>query len=155
MDKEDFIRDIICQVLVEKKSKELIYAVLNEFIPGYETINLDYIGKSGDENYVFKSEDEMINSIIETPNIRQTVYWKKPKENPDKIMVGANITADNKVVFSLTFNGTRKTEAEYYLRLKKLLNSEIGVISYANPAEYDGGNDFKNRYENEVYEFEK
>ncbi len=155
MDKEEFIRDIICQVLVEKKSKESIYSVLNEFIPRYETINLDYTGKPDDENYVFKSEDEMISSYTETPNVRQTFYWNKYEENPDKIMVGANITTDNQIVFSLTFNGTIKTEAEYYLRLKKFLNSEIGVISYVNPAEYDNGTDFKNRYENKIYEFEK
>ena len=155
MDKKEFIRDIICQVLVEKKSKELIYSVLNEFIPRYETINLDYACKPDDENYVFKSEDEMITSYTETPNVIQTFYWNKYEENPDRIMVGANITTDNQIVFSLTFNGTIKTEAEYYLRLKKFLNSEIGVISYVNPAEYDSGNDFKNRYENKIYEFEK
>ena len=155
MEKEEFIRDIICQVLVEKKSKELIYSVLNEYIPGYETLNLDYTGKPDDENYVFKSEDEMICSYTETSNVQQTFYWNKYEENPNKIMVGANITTDNQIVFSLTFNGTLKTEAEYYLRLKRFLNSEIGVISYVNPVEYDKGSDFKNRYENEIYEFEK
>ena len=35
-------------------------------------------------------------------------------------MVGANITNDNQIVFSLTFNGTLKTEAEYYLRLNTM-----------------------------------
>jgi len=155
MEKEEVIRDIICQVLVKKKSKELIYSLLNEFLPRYEPINLDYTGKPDDENYVFKSEDEMISSYTETLNVRQTFYWNKHEENPDKIMVGANITPDNQTVFSLTFDGTIKTEIEYYLRLKKFLNSEIGVISYVNPAEYESGNDFKNRYENEIYEFEK
>ncbi len=155
MEKEKLIRDIICQVLVQKKSKELIYSVLNEFVSGYETINLSYTGKPDDEKYVFESEDEMIGSYIETPNVRQTFYWNKYENNPDRIMVGVNITTDNQIVFSLTFNGTLKTEAEYYMRLKKVLKSKIGVISYMNPVEYDSGNDFKNKYENEVYEFEK
>ncbi|NOQ70456.1 MAG: hypothetical protein GQ574_00555 [Crocinitomix sp.] len=155
MEKEEFIRDIICQVLVEKKSKKLIYSILNEYIPGYETLNLDYTGKPDDENYVFESEDEMISSYTENPNVEQTFYWNKYEKNPDNIMVGANITTDNQIVFSLTFNGNLKTKVEYYLGLKKFLNSKVGVISYVNPAEYDNGNDFKNRYSNENYEFEK
>ncbi len=155
MCKEEFIRDIICQVLVLEKSKELIYSVLNEFIPGYEKINLDYTGKPNDENYVFESEDEMVSCYVDTLNVSQTFYWNKYEGNKDKIIVGANITDDNQIVFSLTFNGTLKTEAEYYLRLKKFLNSNIGVISYVNPAVYDNGKDFKKRYEKKIYEFEK
>lgn len=151
----EYIRDIICQVLVQKKSKTLVYAVLNEFLSGYETINLDYVGKPNNENYEFESEDEMISYYVETPNVCQTFYWNKYENNPDKIMVGVNITSDNQIVFSLTFNGTQKTESEYYLKLKKFLKSKIGIVSYINPAEYDNGNDFKHRYENKVYEFEK
>lgn len=153
MEKDEFISDIICQVLVEKKSKELIYSILNEFIPGYETLNLDYSGKPDDENYVFESEDEMLSCYIETPNVEQTFYWNKHVENPDKVMVGANITKDNQIIFSLTLNGTNKTEAQYYLKLKRFLNSKVGVISYINPAEYENGEDFKNRYGNITYEF--
>lgn len=142
---DEYIRDIICQVLVPEKSKELIYAVLNEFIPGYEPINLDYAGKPGEEDYVFKSEDEMIDSYIKVSAVSQTFYWNKYVDNPDKIMVGANITADNQLVFSLTFNGTRKTEVQYFLRLKHFLNSQTGIISYVNPAEYTNGADFKKK----------
>jgi hypothetical protein len=144
---EDFFRDIICQVLVDYKSKELIYSVLNEFIPNYEKLNLDYAAKPDDENYLFQSEDEMISYFTNTPNVSQTFYWNQPIENPDKIMVGANITIDNQIVFSLTFNGTDETEGKYLLQLKKTLNSNISVISYVIPAEYESGNDFKQRYE--------
>ncbi|MDW7690952.1 hypothetical protein R9C00_20650 [Flammeovirgaceae bacterium SG7u.111] len=154
MNELEYIQDIVCQVLVQEKSKELIYSVLNEFIPEYETINLDYVGKPDDEDYEFESEDEMISCYIETPSVRQAFYWNKYGDNPDKIMVGVNVTSDNQLVFSLTFNGTLKIESEYYLRLKKFLKSNTGVISYVNPAEYDNGNDFKLRYENEIYEFE-
>lgn len=155
MKEEELIRDIICQVLVTEKSKELIYAVLNEFIPGYETINLDYTGQPEDENYQFESEDEMLSCYINTPNVTQTFYWNKYHTNPDKIMVGANITDDNQIVFSLTLNGILKTEADYYLRLKNFLNSTIGVISYTNPAHYPNGADVKRRYEHLTYDFEK
>lgn len=155
MKTEEYIQDIICQVLVLNKSKKLIYSVLNEFMPEYEKINLDYTGKPDDENYEFKSEDEMINCYIETPNVKQTFYWHRHENSFDKIVVGANITSDDQIVFSLTFDGTSNEEAAYYLRLKRFLNSEIGVISYVNPAEYYNGGDFKNRYQNIIYEFEK
>ena len=146
MKEDEFIIDIICQVLIDFKSKDLIYTVLNEFIPEYETINLDYIEKPNNQDYKFKSEEEMIDFYIETPNISQAFYWNKYDNNPDKIMVGADITSDNQIVFSLTINGTRKKEAEYFNKLKKLLNSEIGVITYTNLANYCNGNDFASRY---------
>lgn len=155
INEDKLIVDIVCQVLVEQKSKQIIYDVLNEFIPGYETINLDYTGKPEDEDYIFSTEDEMLTCYVETPNIAQTFYWNKYEENSNKIMVGANITEDNQIVFSLTFNGTVKIIEEYYIRLKSFLNSKVGVISYVDPAEYDNGNDFKKRYSNVFYEFEE
>ena len=154
MKEEEFFIDIICQVLVEYKSKDLVYKVLNEFIPGYETINLDYTGKPDEEDYEFKSEDEMISCYIDTPNVQQRFYWNKYENNPDEIMVGVNIMADDQMIFSLTLNGTPETEARYYLKLKKFLDSNIGVISYFNPVEYKDGKDFKKRYKDEKYDFE-
>lgn len=146
MRNKEFIRDIVCQVLVTRKSKELIYSILEEFIPGYEPINLDYTGIPDDENYRFKSEDEMISFYIDTLNVQQTFYWQKDRDNPDKIMVGVSITNDNQVVFSLTFDGIREKENEYLDRLKNLLNSEIGVVSYVDPADYEDGKDFASKY---------
>lgn len=146
MRNKEFIRDIICQVLVTRKSKELIYSILDEFIPGYEPINLDYTGIPDDENYKFKSEDEMISFYVDTLNVQQTFYWQKDGDNPDKIMVGVNITNDNQIVFSLTFDGIKEKENEYFDRLKNFLNSEIGVVSYVDPADYEDGNDFASKY---------
>ena len=70
-------------------------------------------------------------------------------------MIGAHITDDNQIVFSLTFDGKLKKEETYYLKLKQFLNANIGGISYINPAVYKNGNDFKKRYENHRYDFEK
>ncbi len=81
----EFIQDIICQVLVQKKSKELIYLVLNEFIPEYETLNLDYVGKPNNEDYNFESEDEMISYYIETQDINQTFFGEKQKTTRIKL----------------------------------------------------------------------
>lgn len=155
MNNQEITKDIICQVLVKQKSKEIIYKVLNEFLPNYEKLDLLPYSKIDDEDYIFESEEEMISYFIDTPNLRQTFYWTKSKENPDKMMVGANITNDNMLIISLTLDGTLKTETNYYLRLKQFLDSKIGVISYVNPAEYDNGQDFIEKYGLIKYNFEK
>lgn len=142
----EIIRDIICQVYAGKKSRNTIDLVLNTFIPEYEKLNLDYASRLDDENYVFKKEDEMINYFIENTGLDQTFHWNKNYDNPDKIMVGAIITADDKLIMSLTIDGTEETESKYFEKLKSLLNSDIGVISYINPADYDNGQDFITKY---------
>ncbi len=156
LEKEEIKLDIISQVIIDFKSIEIIYSVLNEFIPGYEKINLGYTGKPNDIEYEFQSEEEMLNTYVETPNVGQSFFWNNysKSENPDKIMVGVNITTDDQIVFSLTFNGTDQTEKEYHLRLKEFLKSDIGVISYVHPAEYDDGLDFRTRYQDQKYSFE-
>ena len=57
----EIIKDIICQVYAGQKSRKTIDLVLNTFIPGYEKLNLDYTSRQDDKDYIFKSEDEMIN----------------------------------------------------------------------------------------------
>lgn len=154
MEKE-FIRDIICSVIANECSKDIIDLVLNYFIPNYEEINLDYCNPPDNEEYEFKFEDEMINYFIDNKEFSQTFYWNKYQDNPDKIMVGANILSDDKLVMSLTVDGTEETKQKYYLELKNLLKSDIGVISYIDPPEYDDGEDFIDRYENLKYDFEE
>ena len=139
----EIIRDIICQVYAGQKSKKTIDLVLNTFIPGYDKLNLDYASRLDDEDYIFKSEDEMIRYFIENSGISQTFYWNKNHDNPDRVMVGAIITEDDKLIMSLTIDGTEETESKYFEKLKNTLNSDIGVISYINPADYDNGQDIK------------
>lgn len=144
----EFVRDIVCQVFAGEKSAEKIKMTLVEFLPNYETLNLDYASKLDDENYLFESESEMILYFINTPNVSQTFYWTSAKNNPDKIMIGANITSDDQLIMSLTFDGLIHLENDYLRKLKSLLKSDIGVVSYTNPAEYENGQDFCNRYAN-------
>lgn len=139
----EFIQDIVCQVYFDGKSSEKIFRLLNLYLPKHEPLNLDYTLIEG-----FKSHHEMIDYFVITDNIRETFYWNQHQDNPDNIMFGVNITDDNKTVFSLTIDGTI-TLAEIYLKdLKKRLNSDIGVITFVNPAEYENGTDFKERYQN-------
>ncbi|HYF01928.1 MAG TPA: hypothetical protein VEC36_01020 [Patescibacteria group bacterium] len=142
----EVIPDIICQVYAGDKSVAIIHTVLNKFLPGYEKLNVDYAFKPDDPKYVFKTEDEMVNYFLDKKGLEQTFYWNKYQDNPDKIMVGANITTDDKLVISLTFDGNSETKFKYFQALKNLLNSEIGVITYVNPAEYKNGEDFIKKY---------
>lgn len=142
----EIIRDIICQVYAGEKSRKAIDLVLNTFIPEYEKLNLDYASRPDDEEYVFKTEDEMINYFIENSGLVQTFHWNQYHDNPDKIMVSANITKDDKLIVSLTIDGNEDSEKMYLGKLKELLQSNIGVISYVNPADYDNGQDFVIKY---------
>ncbi|MBI3220549.1 MAG: hypothetical protein HYZ44_13630 [Bacteroidetes bacterium] len=138
--------DVICQVYAGEKSKTTIDLVLNTFIPKYEKLNLDFASQLENEEYVFKTEDERINYFIENRDLAQTFYWNQYQDNPDKIMVGVNITRDNKLIVSLTFDGNEETEKMYFKKLKELLRSDIGVVSHIIPAEYDNGQDFVKKY---------
>ena len=143
---KEFTKDIVCNVLAKERSKQLIENVLNEFIPNYEKLNLDYADTPNEEANNFNSEDEMIQFFVTNKEKKQVFYWNSYYDNPDKIMVGANFTGDNHLIISLTFDGTEETEKKYFKKLKSFLNSEIGVISYLNPAEYISGEDFINKY---------
>lgn len=139
-------KDIICQVYAGQKSKKTIELVLTTFIPGYEKLNNDYTFRPDDTEYVFKTEEEMISYFIDNSGLTQTFYWNKYHDNPDNIMVGANITDDDKLIMSLTIDGNDSILANYYERLKALINSKIGTISYVNPAEYENGQDFITKF---------
>ncbi|MBV8325414.1 hypothetical protein [Chryseobacterium sp.] len=47
----------------------------------------------------------MINYFIDTPSVNETFYWHKHHDNPDKIMIGAMITDNDKLIMSLTADG--------------------------------------------------
>jgi len=144
--KEEFTMDIICTVLANEKSLAIIYHVLNEFIPNCERLSPEYAYPTEKVDYAFKSEEEMVRFFIESKGISQTFYWNKYEDNPNGIMLGASLTTDDKLIISLTFNGTKETEATYFLKMKSFLNSDIGVISYINPPEYEDGKDFIDKY---------
>jgi hypothetical protein len=142
----EIIIDIVCQVYAGQKSRKTIDLVLDTFIPGYKKLNLDYTYPKHDKNYIFKTEDEMISYFIETRNLTQTFYWNKYHDNPDRIMVGAHITDDDKLIMSLTVDTTEEKKNMYFNQLKEVLQSDIGVITYVDPADYENGEDFIVKY---------
>lgn len=154
MDQNYYYMDAICQVLVSYKSRTLVDALRQRFLPTYEELNLDYAGKPDDEAYEFQSEDELLNCYLNTPKTKITFYWKSKNKHPDNLMLGVNILKDDQMVISLTVDGVEATVATYYQQLKQFLASDIGVISYFNPAPYKDGEDFKAQYAGIHYSFE-
>ncbi|MCE3076841.1 hypothetical protein [Chryseobacterium gwangjuense] len=140
------IKDIICQVYFDAKSSKKIFELLNFYLPKHEPLNLDYASRINDEQS-FESNEEMIDYFANTDHANQTFYWNQYIENSDKIMFGVHMTNDNKTIFSITFDGTIKLAEVYLNDLKQKLNSNIGIITFINPAEYDNGLDFKIRYQ--------
>ncbi|MGZ5283882.1 MAG: hypothetical protein ACXWEY_16525 [Bacteroidia bacterium] len=139
-------RDIICCVLAHERSPQIIYKVLNNFIPFYEKLNGDYVHPNNDPFYQFKNEEEIVNYFSENKSEETTLFWNQYYDNPDKIMGGAFFTSDGMLIMSLTVNPITKTEQEYLKELKKFLDSKIGVINYINPPEFENGHDFIAKY---------
>lgn len=138
--------DVVCQAYAGPKKLETIYQVLQTFIPSYQQLNSDYACKPDDPEYLFQSEDEMIRFFIENHGLSNQFYWNQYHDNPDRIMVGASITDDDKLIMSLTVDGTEETFLDYFDKLKNLLHTETGVISFFNPADYSSGEDFVKKY---------
>jgi len=143
----ELIREIVCQLCFDGKSSEKIFSLLNLYLPKYEPLNLDYTSRRNSKKG-FESNEEMIEYFVNTDHINQTFYWGQYVDNPDKIWFGVNIKDDNKTIFSLTIDGTIALAEIYLHDLKQKLNSDIGVITFVNPAEYENGTDFKERYQN-------
>jgi len=139
----EFYPDSICQVLANDYSEAVIFDVLNHFLPNYDTLSLDYVDHP--EGKSFQSENGIIRYFIKN-KIPQTFYWHRFNNNPDNIMIGADILSDAQLLISLTLTGTDEKTDEYFSRLKSYLHSETGVISHVVTADYKDGKDFKNKY---------
>lgn len=142
----ELINDIVCQVYFDGKSTEKIFELLHLYLPKYEPLNLDYTFRI-DSDEGFSSNKEMIDYFVNKDRVDQTFYWNQYIDNPYKISFGVNITRDNKTVFSLSIDGTINLAEIYLSDLKQRLNSDIGVITFINPAEYKNGLEFKMKYQ--------
>lgn len=138
--------DAVCTVLAPHRSRNMIDLVLTKFIPAYEDLNSDYASPPDDPSRTFMSADEMIDYFISNSACAQTFFWNQYKENPDGIMVGAFFTTDEHLIISLTLHADGERESTYLAKLKALLGSDVGVISYTDPPPFDDGADFIRRY---------
>jgi hypothetical protein len=142
----EWINDIICSVLAKESTIQTVEMVLNTFLTEYEKLDPKTFDHPFDERRDFESEDELLRFYFHTKGLDQTFYWKGLNNELGSVLVGARTTSDQQLIISLTFDGTLVTENNYFNKLKSVLNSEVGVVSYVNPPEYQNGNDFLLRY---------
>jgi len=138
--------DAVCCVMARDRSKEVIDVVLSVFVPKHQHLSSDYASPPDDPDGAFASADEMIDHFIRNANCVQTFFWNQHEDNPARIMVGAFFTKDGHLIMSLTIPADGEVELEYLAKLKALLHSDAGVVSYTNPPSFDDGADFINRY---------
>jgi hypothetical protein len=138
--------DAICCVLAPQRSREVIDLVLSTFVPEHEQLDSGYASPPDDPNGSFASPDEMINYFVCNAACVQTFFWNQYENNPEGIMVGAFFTQDGCLIMSLTLPADGERENLYLTRLKAMLHSDTGVISYTNPPPFDDGADFIKRY---------
>ena len=150
-----FIKDAICNIYAGNKSRSKIELVLNTILPEFDEITALSFEHPIDPNFVFKNDKEFVNFFLEERNLSQTFYWNQSVNNPQNIMVGARITIDNKLIVSVTLDGFEEDVNRLYLKLKEILKSDTGVISYFDPPNYSDGADFIERYGQIKYEFEE
>ncbi|WP_164464380.1 hypothetical protein [Chryseobacterium sp. G0162] len=51
---------------------------------------------------------------------------------------------------SLTLDASLETGKEYFNKLKDVLQSNTGIISFVNPLDYENGEDFVLRYQKSI-----
>lgn len=138
--------DAICCVLAPQRSREVIDLVLSSFVPEHEQLDSGYASPPDDPNGSFASPDEMIDYFVCNAACTQTFFWNQYENNPARIMVGAFFTQDGSLIMSLTIPADGESENEYLARLKAMLHSDVGVISYIDPPPFEDGADFVKRY---------
>jgi hypothetical protein len=69
--------DAICCVLAQERSKQVIEAVLMGFIPDYERLSGDYTFPTTHPEYVFSSEEEMIDYFVNHSEEDTTFFWNQ------------------------------------------------------------------------------
>ena len=138
--------DAVCCVLANHRNPETIVRVLEEYIPGYTPLDVDYAHPNGQPEVEFGSETEMITFFCENMAEVNSFFWNKHHDNPHHIMVGAFFTSDGRLIMSLSTETNGSIETTFLEGLKKFLGSDVGTLSYIDPPVFEDGNDFKNRY---------
>ena len=137
--------DIIYHVLAPTCSLSVIYKTLDRFLPQRKSLNLDYANSPNGKD--FFSEREMVSHFLDSDHSGQTFYWNAKVLDPKAPMVGMDITADKKLIVTITVKTPEENIEEYFQGLRTFLDSNVGVVSYHVLADYSDGRDFERRYD--------
>jgi hypothetical protein len=131
--------DALCFVLANNRLAETIMQLLKRYVPNHLPLTEDY----EDWGVEYATEYDMLQYLQVHPELNATRHWSETEKTPDSIMVGAYFLADGQLILSLTVTGNGVVEEKLFLETKRLLQSEIGLISYNYFPKFNSGAEFK------------
>lgn len=134
--------DAGCYVLSRERTPEIVYRVLNRYIPNHEELPGDYTFPNNQPYHRFNTEHEIISFTSNKLDEEQLLLWN----GPSQIVVGADFTSDGMIIISVELPANGKDEYRILTELKTLLNSECGFVTHGSVLEFTTGQDFLDRY---------
>jgi hypothetical protein len=138
--------EVVIKVLSAQRNTEIIYKVLNEIIPERTNIDSDYALHPINEDIMFQSEREMIETFVLRGEEEFSFYYWNEINSSNKLSVGVDLTSDGYLIMSIVRIADGKSEYIYLDKLKFILNSEYGTFMYGGLPDFSNGEDFKIRY---------
>lgn len=127
-----------CYVLTNNRTKKFIDGFLNTFIPNRkeqaDVYEVPMDGKETDEE--FDSADKLIHYLELNVNTPHTIYWRN-LEDKEPRFANCFFTDDNNLIVGLACNADEKTENELLARLMSYCGTDIGYITYEQPAPHN------------------
>jgi hypothetical protein len=130
-----------CYVLTNERTKQFIYSYLDNFIPNRQETADEYQFPEYTDNptTIFKTADELIDHLEKSQNDIHTIYWS----NKDKSEIRGAMcffTNDGRLIAGLyceTKCPDTTIEERHFKALQKFCKSNIGYITYEDPAPHD------------------
>jgi len=124
-----------CYVLTNNRTKNFVDRFLNTFIPNRkEQADIYEVPQYGKEiEKEFNSADNLIQYLELNLNIPHTIYWEN-LEDKEPRFANCFFTDDNNLIVGLSCNADDKTEDELLVKLMNYCGTDIGYITYEQPA---------------------
>lgn len=147
-----------CYVLTNSRTKEKVNEFLESFVPHREESADVYELPQYQEktDITFEIDTDLIDYVVQNKNVPYSIYWRNT-EKSDLRHIMCFFTNDGELILGLsTETKFPNTEIEdfYFKKLQEFAESEIGLITYEEPAP-DNAKEFeemiKARKHNNVY----
>ena len=130
-----------CYVLSDNRTTEFVREFLEEFLPQRKESADEYFVPmySNNPKRRFNEATKLIDYLCLNSSFENTIYWSNSSKSEPK---GAMcfFTDDGKIIFGLYCNTKyENTEIEDHIltKMKKFIGSEVGLITYEEPAPHN------------------
>lgn len=134
-----------CYVLTNNRTRNFVDKFLETFIPKRkeqaDVYEVPQYGKETEKE--FDSADNLIQYLELNSNIAHTIYWKN-LEGEEPRFASCFFTDDNNLIVGLSCNADDKTEDELLMGLMNYCGTDIGYITYEQPAPQNSREFMKN-----------